>query len=85
MLFRHRVGTYQGNELTRNSSESAPLSSSQLAELLWTDPGRKSGLGVHELIATERLYYGKAQEGTDSANPPQKSSSYARKKRRPHQ
>ena len=33
-----------GNELTRNSSGSTRLQSSQLAEPLWTDPGLKSEL-----------------------------------------
>ena len=44
MLARHRVGTYQENELTRNSFE--------LAEPLWTDRGVKSGISVRELIST---------------------------------
>ena len=37
VLSRHSVGTYQGNELTRNSSGSTRRQSSQLAEQLWTD------------------------------------------------
>ena len=37
-LTRHTVGTYQENELTRNSSGNTRSQSSQLAELLWTDP-----------------------------------------------
>ena len=44
MLPRHSVGTYQGNELTRNSSGNSRQQSFQLAELLWTDPGLKSGM-----------------------------------------
>ena len=36
--------TYQRNELTRNSSGNTRPQSSQLAELLWTDPGVKSGI-----------------------------------------
>ena len=51
-LSRHSVGTYQGNELTRNSSGNTRSQSSQLAEPLWTDPGLKSGISVHELIST---------------------------------
>ena len=35
-LFRHRVGTYQRNEPTRNSYRNARPQSSQLANLLWT-------------------------------------------------
>ena len=41
-----------GNELLRNSSGNTRLQSSQLAEPLWTDPGLKSGISVHELIST---------------------------------
>ena len=41
-----------GNELTRNSSGNIRSQSSQLAVLLWTDPGLKSGISVHELIST---------------------------------
>ena len=52
MLFRDSVETYQGDELTRNSSRNTRPQSSQLAQLLWTDPGLKSGIGVRELIST---------------------------------
>ena len=52
MLSKHSVGTYQGNKLTCNSSGSTPPQSFQFAELLWTDPGPKSGISVHELIST---------------------------------
>ena len=45
-------GNLSGNELTRNSSGNTRLQSSQLAEPLWTDPGLKSGISVHELIST---------------------------------
>ena len=41
MLSGHSVGTYQGNELARNSSGNTWQMSSQLTELLWTDPGLK--------------------------------------------
>ena len=41
MLSRHRVGTHQGSELTRNSSGNIRLQSSQLAQPLWTDPWPK--------------------------------------------
>ena len=33
--------------------------SSQLAEPLWTDPGLKSGISVHELISTKKKKKGK--------------------------
>lgn len=36
-LSRHSVGSYQGNELSRNSSRNAHPQSSQVAEPLWTD------------------------------------------------
>ena len=54
ILPRQRLGTGQGNELTRNSSRNARPQSSQLAEPLWTDPGIKSGISVHELISTSK-------------------------------
>ena len=42
-------GNLSENELTRNSSGNIRLQSSQLAEQLWTDPGRKSGISLREL------------------------------------
>ena len=47
MLFRHSVGTYQGNELARSSSGKVCPQSPQFAELLWTSPCIKSGMCVH--------------------------------------
>ena len=41
-----------GNELTSNTSGNTRSQSSQLAEPLWTDPGLKSGISLHELIST---------------------------------
>ena len=52
MLSRHSVGTYQGNELTRNSSGNTWPQLSQLAEPLWTDLGVKSGISMRDLIST---------------------------------
>ena len=52
MLSRHVVGSYQENELTRNSPGNIRSQSSQLAEPLWTDPGLKSGISMRELIST---------------------------------
>ena len=40
-LSRHSMGTYQGNELTRNSPGNARLRSSRLAEPGWRIPGLK--------------------------------------------
>ena len=54
MLSKHSVGAYQGNKLTSNSSGNTQPQSSQLTEPLWTDPGLKSGIGVHKLISTEK-------------------------------
>ena len=54
MLSRHSVETYQGNELTRNSSGNARSQSSQLAKPLWTDPGLKEWNGVRKLILASR-------------------------------
>ena len=48
------MGTYQRNELTCNWSENAQPQLSQLVEPLWTDPGLKNEIGVHELISTFR-------------------------------
>ena len=52
MLSRHGGDTYQGNELTRNSSGNARPQMSQFAEPFLTDPDFKSGIGVPELIST---------------------------------
>ena len=40
------------HELTCNCSRNTQSQSSQLAEPLWTDPGLKSGIIVHELVST---------------------------------
>ena len=56
------VGTYQGNELTRNSSGNIRSQSSQLAEQLWTDPGLKSGMTVRT-----NLNFNKEKEKKKSA------------------
>ena len=52
MLSLRSAGTYQGIELTSNSSGNAWPESSQFAEPLWTDFGLKSCIGVRELIST---------------------------------
>ena len=51
-LSRRSLGTYSGNELTRNSSGNTQPQSSQQAEPLWTDPGVNIGISVRELIPT---------------------------------
>ena len=63
MLSKHSVDTYQGSELTCNSSGNAHPLSSQLAEPLWTDPGPKSGITVCELISTLKNKYKKRRLG----------------------
>ena len=45
-------GNLSGNEPTRNLSGNTQSQSSQLAELLRTDPGLKSGISLHKLIST---------------------------------
>ena len=49
---RAKCGNLSGNELTRNLSGNILPQSSQLAEPLWTDPGIKNEISVHELIST---------------------------------
>ena len=51
MLSRNSVGTYQGSELTRNSSRNTRPQPSRLAEPLWTDPGERE-ISVLELTST---------------------------------
>ena len=61
---RHNVETYQGNELTCNSSGNTQPQSSQIVEQLWTDAGLKM-----ELVCTS--WYLLLNEWS---NPPQKFS-----------
>ena len=58
------MGTYQGNQPTHNSSWNTWPQSSQLTELLWTDLGPKSGIGVRKLFSTSRKKK-KVQAGND--------------------
>ena len=73
-------GNLSGNELTRNLSGNIRPQSCQLAELLWTDPGLKSGISVCELIST--LTTTKTQAGNELLNILPKSL-HARKKPTP--
>ena len=66
IVSRHSVGTYQGNEPTRNSSRSTRPQSSELAEPLRTDPGQESGICVRELISTSKKKKKKRKEKRDS-------------------
>ena len=49
-----QCGNLSGNELTSNLSRNIRPQSFQLAEPLWTDPGIKNGISVHELISTSK-------------------------------
>lgn len=52
MLSRHSAGIHLGNKLTYNCSGNTSPKLSQLAEVLWTNPGIKSKTGMHDLILT---------------------------------
>ena len=66
-------GNLSGNQLTRNLSGNIQPQSSQLAEPLWTDPGRKSGISMCKLIFTSKKRRKKCRQGmngrTFSPNP----------------
>ena len=66
-------GNLSGNEFTRTLSENIRPQSSQLAELLWTDPGIKSGIRVFNFQTKARTKKGKkrkkAQTGNDNILP----------------
>ena len=72
-------GNPSGNELTRNLSGNTQSQSSQLTEPLWTGPGLKSGISLHELISTKKKKRKKEQVGNELSNILPKSS-HARKK-----
>ena len=65
MLSRRRVGTFQGNELTRNLLGNAQPQLSQLTVPLWTDPGIKSGINVCKLISTSKKTHTKEAHGRE--------------------
>ena len=52
MLSRHSVGTCQENKLTCNLSGNPHPQLDQFTEPLWTNPGLRSGIDVHELTST---------------------------------
>ena len=80
-LCRHSVGTC--HELS--SSGNTRPQSSQLAEPLWTDPGRKSGISMRDLISTlKKEKEEEAQSVNELSNILQKSS-HARKSHHHHQ
>ena len=49
------------------------------AEPLWTDPGIKSGISVHELLATQKKKKKNARAGNEWSNILPKSSQATRK------
>ena len=51
-LSRHSAGAYAKMSATCDLSGNIWPQLSQLTEPLWTDPGIKSGIRVHELIST---------------------------------
>ena len=83
-LSRHSVGKLFGKEFTRNLSGTIGPQSSQLAELLWTDPGINSGISARELISTSKQRKTEAQAGNEWSNILPKFSP-ARGKKTPHQ
>ena len=63
-------GNLSGKKLTRNSSGNTRPQSFQLAEPLWTDPGLKSGISLHELISTlKKTRRREMNHGTFPPNP----------------
>ena len=66
----HSVGIYPENELTRNLSGNIRPQSSQPAELLWTDPGIKSGIRVRELIYTKKQQQKNLKQGMNGQTKP---------------
>ena len=76
LLSRHSVGTNQ--ETSSHPSQGTLSQSSQLAKAIWTDPGQKSGISVHELISTLEKKKKCRQEmncRTFSQNPPTQEKS----------
>ena len=59
-LSGHSVGTFQRNELTRNSSGNIWPQLSQFAEPLRIDAGVKSGISVRQLISTSKTTHTKS-------------------------
>ena len=69
-LSRHSLGTYP--ETSSHATCQGKVGYSRLAEPLWTDPGVKSGISVHELISTKKNK--QAQAGNERSNILPKSS-----------
>ena len=54
LLSRHSVGTYQEMSSHATHQGTFPSQSSELDELLWTDPGLESKISVRKLISTKK-------------------------------
>ena len=59
MLSRQVEEPFRENELTTTHqgtlAQSCQVASCQIAEPLWTDPGKKSGISVLELISAKKI------------------------------
>ena len=67
LLCRHSVGTYPETSSHATCQGTFSHMLSQLAELLWTDPGIKSAISVHDLFSTLKKKK-KAQVGCEWSN-----------------
>ena len=72
MLSRFGVRVYKRNELTHHTSGNTLPQSAQLAGPLWTDPGLKSGIVVHNSCKLFALKKKKMQVGIAIENLPPK-------------
>ena len=70
VLSRHSTVTSQGKELPCNWTGKTCPQWSQLAEPLWTDLSLKSGIGVCELISTQKKKKKKHRQRNNSLNLP---------------
>ena len=78
-LSRHSVGTYQEMSSHATHQGTFPSQSSELAELLWTDPGLESKISVRKLISTKKKKKEEAQAGNGLFNIIPKSSRMRKK------
>ena len=78
-LSRHSVGSYQKTS-SPATRQGTPSQSSQLTELLWTDPGIKSGISEHVLLSTSTNKQKKHRQGMTgrifSQNPRKRGKSH---------
>ena len=75
LLSRRSVGTYP--ETNSHATCQGWPQLSQLAEPLWTDPCRRSGISAHELISTSKLFFRRGMIGrTFFQNPRKRGKSH---------